>query len=87
MLVDGSGSSLISTFSEGVYTHKDMTKRAYLLACFCLLAVFAFVDRPAFSQAGKDGTAKKKGGAAAAIERAREDERRQLAAPWIVKAG
>ncbi len=61
----------------------DMTKRAYLLACFCLLAVFAFVDRPAFSQAGKDGTAKKKGGAAAAIERAREDERRQLAAPWV----
>ena len=58
----------------------DMNKRLFLLACFSLLAIFAFIDRPAFSQAGKG---EKKGGAARAFENAKQAERRQLAAPWI----
>jgi len=60
-----------------------MTKRAYLLGCFCLLAVFAFIEPPAFSQGGTGGTANKKAGFMRAVESARTAEKRQLAAPWV----
>lgn len=60
-----------------------MAGRAYLLACFCLLAVFAFLDRPLFSQRGKDGGSAKKGGFARPFQKAKASEKRQLAAPWV----
>ncbi len=60
-----------------------MAQRICLFVCFCLLAVFAFIDRPAFSQGGKGGAPKKKGGFAGAVQAAKASEKRQLAAPWV----
>ena len=60
-----------------------MVKRIFVLGCFCLLAVFAFIDRPAFSQGGKGGGAGKKGGFGGTMQRAKVSEKRQLAAPWV----
>ena len=60
-----------------------MVKRIFVLGCFCLLAVFAFIDRPAFSQGGKGGGEGKKGGFGGTMQRAKVSEKRQLAAPWV----